>query len=922
MFITHNFHKQINTPYVNKCSERNFYCPKNIDDKVSVYKDGGRIINLNGEYEFAFFKKGEPFSLEKKFETVIVPKVWQCYNKGQTCYVNDHYLIDLDYDNFKDSSYGVYRKTCNINKQRNKRYYINFEGKDSCLYLYVNKTFVGFDSVAHSTSEFDITDYLIDGNNEFIIFVYQFSIGTYFECQDKFRLSGLFRDVYILIREEQHIESYSISYKKINQKDIEVTIDFVSPKILKNIKVLNTNINISTFDNNISFIFSSPKLWNAEEPNLYTLSIQANNEQIYDYLSFRFVELKNNVLYLNNKKIKLLGVNHHDSKYETGYYLSLEDYRNDVLLMKQAYMNAVRTSHYPPAPEFLYLCDEYGLYVMDEADIECHGSVWKNGEYNINDIDYFTDNEKFDCIIKDRIDRLYSRDKNRQCVLFWSGGNEAGFGKVMIKYLKYLKEKDSSRLIHYESLYTSSPERNNYHLDMISQMYTSIDKIKETLKNNSRPIILCEYCHAMGNSCGDIHDYVNFFYQEERLMGGFIWEFNDHLFPINGDLNKPGYGGDFLEPLHSGNFCVDGLINYKRQPTTNYLEVKAAYAHLQVIKENNSYYLISRYDFINKANIKIILNGKEFGLYSIKPKEKIFITSSQEKILNFDIYINDKLYSSNTYVNKTPQFKINLLSDGIINKFSISNNHFHIKISPQTGLIEEVYYDNKKIINHSKLRMLRAPIDNDQYEIDTWKKQGIYDYKVILEKTNIVHNKLECFISCNPVSYGKITYQIENNKFLMTFDFNIDEKVSYLPRFGLDLFINKEYEKYSYLGYGPYESYCDKKNLDKYGEFNEIITKEINYIKPQECYSHLAEKICLNNISFEGFNSFSYLPYSIEELMKKKHSYELQIDKENNHLILDYMMTGVGSHACGPELDKKYKLTAKKIKYSILMEVK
>lgn len=921
MFLEHTFHKQINTPYINKCHDRNFYCPKNITDKVSVFKDGGRFINLNGEYEFAFFNKGETFSLEKKLDKVIVPNVWQSYNKGQTCYVNDHYLIDLDYEHFQDSCYGVYRKTYTLNKIKNKRYYINFEGKDSCIYLYVNKAFVGYDSVAHATSEFDITDYLIDGDNEFIIFVYQFSIGTYFECQDKFRLSGLFRDVYILVREEQHIESYSITYEKINEKDIEVTINFVAPKILKNVRVLNTDINISSCDNEISFIFPSPKLWNAEEPNLYILSIQANNEQIYDYLSFRFVELKDNILYLNNKKIKILGVNHHDSKYDTGYYLSLDDYRNDIELMKQAHMNAVRTSHYPPSPEFLYLCDEYGLYVMDEADIECHGAVWKNGEYNINDIDYFTNDEKFDCIIKDRIDRLYSRDKNRQCILFWSGGNEAGFGKVIIKYLQYLKEKDHSRLIHYESLYTSSPQTNNYKLDFISQMYSSIDKIKDTLKNDSRPVMLCEYCHAMGNSCGDIHDYVDYFYQEDRIMGGFIWEFNDHLFPINGDLSKPGYGGDFLEPLHSGNFCVDGIVNYKRQPTTNYLEVKANYAHLQIIKEDNSYYLISRYDFIDKNNVKIILNGHEIGIYQIKPKEKVFIISSREKLLNFDIYVNDKLYSSNTYNNKTQDYKNKLLSDGIVDKYTISNDHFYIKISKQTGLIEEVYYDNKKIINSSKLRMLRAPIDNDQYEIDTWKEQGIYNYRVVLEKSSVINKQLQCLISCNPVAKGKITYQIKDNQFLITFDFDINEKIAYLPRFGIDLFLNKDYEKYSYLGYGPYESYCDKKYLDRYDRFYEVITRKIDYIKPQECSSHIAEEINLNNISFRGFNSFSYLPYSIEELMQKKHSYELQADKDNNHLILDYMMTGIGSHACGPELDNKYKLIKKKIKYSIIMEV-
>lgn len=924
----HNFHKNIKYISVNKCNDRNFYCPKNIDDEVNVYKGGKRFINLNGEYDFAFFRSDENFSFDKAFEKVNVPMVWQCYGKGDVCYVNDHYLFDLDYKNFRDSDYGVYRKKIYLNKKEGKRYYLNFEGKDSCLYLYINNKFVGFDSVSHCTSEFDVTDYLKNGENELLIFVYAFCIGSYFECQDKFRLSGLFRDIYILEREEKHIESYKITYKKIDEKDVKVHIEFISPCIEKIIKVLGTGINLITKSNEVDFVMSSPKLWNAEEPNLYILSILANNEQIYDYLSFRFIEIKDKTVYLNGRKIKILGVNHHDSKYETGYYLNLEDYKRDIDLIKNANMNGVRTSHYPPAPEFLYLCDENGIYVIDEADIECHGAVWKDGDYDIKNIDYFTDNEEFDSIIKDRIDRLYSRDFNRQCVLFWSTGNEAGLGKVMIKCLDYLKKKDPSRLVHYESLYTSSPERNHCELDVISKMYPSIQGLGEIIQKDNRPIVLCEYSHAMGNSSGDIYDYVNYFFSEDQIIGGFIWEFNDHLFPINSNLDMPGYGGDFKEKIHSNNFCVDGLVDYKRLPTSNYYEVKAAYARIQITKEHDSYYLVSRFDFVTKSNVEVYKNNEFIGIYSIKPKDKIFICKGNEHYLNFKICINGNEYSSNSFLNKIEEEKASLITDGktyVDSSLLIENSHLSINISKHTGLIEKIALEGKELINDSCLRLLRAPIDNDQYEIEKWKKEGLFNY--ITEATSYaeINGGYSININCSNIARGTINYRLSYNKLIIGLDFEIDNKIDYLPRFGFELCLDNSFKNYSYLGFGPFESYCDKYHLDKYGYFKGEIVSKIPYIKPQECLSHLGEEISISNnensIYIKGFNSFSYLLFSIEELMNKKHNYDLSLSK-SNHLILDYKMSGIGSHSCGPELNDIYKLKDKKISYELILEVK
>lgn len=927
--ITHNIHKDISRIYVNKCVDRNFYCPRSLGDPISVYKGGSRFISLNGEYEFAYFAKNEEFNENVHFDKITVPSCWQTKGFGKTAYLNDRYIMALNPPFVEDSDYGVYKKRFILSKKQGQRYYLNFEGKDSCLYVYLNGQFVGFDSVSHCTSEFDVTDFLVNGENELIIFVYVFSVGTYFECQDKFRLSGLFRDVYLLEREEGHIESYKIRYFKINKKDIQVNIDFVCPSLEKIVEICGENIKVSSCDNSISLVIKNAKLWNAEEPNLYTIKIQCNNEVIYDYLLFRFVEIKNGVFLLNDTKIKILGVNHHDSKYETGYYLSLDDLRNDIKLIKDAHLNGVRTSHYPPAPEFLYLCDEAGLYVIDEADIECHGSTWLHGSYDINDFDGITDNPIFDEVIKDRIMRLITRDFNRGSILFWSGGNEAGYGQVMIKYLKQLKEIDPSRLVHYESLYTGHPDRNNYKLDIISQMYSSYEKINETLKNDTRPLVLCEYCHAMGNSCGDISDYIDCFYSSERIIGGFIWEFNDHCVAIGGNKNKPGYGGDFNEAYHDGNFCVDGLINYKREPSTNYYEIKAAHSKLVIIHKDDGYYLLSRFDFINKYNVVVKVNEREIIVPEIKPREEIYISSNVIENIVFSIYLDGSLYSKYSFINKEKKHSESIESDAMFlngNEILLKNANLTLYVSKKTGLISHLYFDKKEIINGSLLTMLRAPIDNDRYEIESWKEQGLFSYETILDKFEIKKNALEITVKCSNVGKGKITYIINQNKLHISIAFVVNENVSYLPRFGYQLFIDKSFDKYSYLGFGPYESYCDKKHLDIYSRFVDYVSSEIPYIKPQECMSHLVEEVELSNSSLtmllKGMNSFSYLPFSIDELKSKKHNYDLMVDENRNYLSLDYMMSGVGSHACGPELLDKYKLKEKNISMRIELEVR
>lgn len=941
--MEHIYHKDVKSISVNRCRDRNFYIPKTKSDEKSVYKGGSRFISLNGTWQFKYYQKNETYQKTDSFLDVQVPMNYQYYGAGNVVYVNDYYLIDIKPPFIDDSNYAVYKKKIELHLDSNSSYYINFEGKDSCLYLYINQQFVGFDSVSHCSSEFDITNYLINGINEIVVFVYETCVGTYFECQDKFRLSGLTRDIYILKREKKHINAYQITYQK-KKKDVQVNLLFDDPYGLeKEILIYDGNRKIlqqKSCQNKLSFTIIDAKLWNGEQPHLYLLKMIINQEVIYDYLGFRFVEIKKNILYLNNQKIKLLGVNHHDSRYDTGYYLSLENYQEDLKIMQEHHINAIRTSHYPPAPEFLYLCDEKGMYVMDEADIECHGIVRLSGQYRIEDFDKITNNPVFKECIFDRIQRMMIRDFNRCCVISFSAGNEAGFGKMMIAALQKMKEMDSSRLIHYESLYTENPQ-NQYRLEFISQMYSSIDKMKETLKNDRRPLLLCEFSHAMGNSCGDIVDYVEYFYKNNRCMGGFLWEFNDHLFPIQHNTNTPGYGGDFHELIHSGNFCVDGLVSYKRTPHSSLKEVKQAFTKIKIKKIKNRFYVENRFDFISideQFSIRVIINNfnglivqHEFHSFHIKPKEKAFLCemSYENCVYTFEVYQHKKLYSFESFVPKNftcfPLKQNNVKKLKIEDKENIclSYQDMVATIDKKTGLLSSFKKKKKTLLQNGKLNLMRAPIDNDQYEIEKWREKGLFSYQVQLKEYSILSNQVICKIEVPRILEGQITYCFTiTGEIRIRSSFHIQNHLDYLPRLGYLFSINKKFNTYTYLGYGKEESYIDKHHLDEFDLYQQKISPAIEYIKPQEYQSHLARKVKLvakdAEINVYGMNSFSYLPYSIEELMKKKHCYELKRSAKNI-LCLDYKMSGIGSHSCGPELALKYKLKEKKVNFEIII---
>ena len=551
------------------------------------------LIDL--EDDFADGKVAKAALSDKK--KMPVPSNWQLYGYDKPQYTNFEYPIPYNPPFVPDENpVGVYYRTYNFVPD-GKQKILCFEGVDSCAYVYINGQFCGFSEVAHHTSEFDITDLLKPGENLITVAVLKWCFGTYMEDQDKIRFSGIFRDVYILSRPKKRITDYRVvTILKTNYRsavlqltvsgcDAEVTL--TSPagdQLFKGKAKKGTVLEIPV---------NEPELWSAEKPVLYKLLLETEDEQIGEEVGFRNIKSEKGILKINGQPIKFRGVNRHDSYPDTGSVSPVAKIEKDLKLMKQHNINAIRTSHYPNAPEFYKLCDRYGFYVICEADLEMHGSVCVNNTAHWDWSDYSgialaASNKLFYKGILDREKLCVTRDINRPSVVIWSMGNESGNGKNLTEAAKWIKAFDNTRLLHYES-YHNQGDTSDAVYDLVSRMYPSVQDWKQMSedKKEKRPFILCEYCHAMGNGPGDLEDYHKVFHSSERFCGGFIWEWCDHSVVMgkarDGSI-KYGYGGDWGEKHNDGNFCCDGLVYPDRRPHTGLLEAKQVYRPVRVRK--------------------------------------------------------------------------------------------------------------------------------------------------------------------------------------------------------------------------------------------------------------------------------------------------------------------------------------------------
>ena len=993
--IVPRYYENLSVLHENTMPARAYYIPasKRMDNLVEHREESDRMQLLNGTWKFQYFNSIYDIKdsfFEKNYDTenfdeIQVPSVWQMAGYDTHQYTNIRYPFPFDPPYVpQDIPCGAYVHTFEYSRdEKAPKSFLNFEGVDSCFYVWINGSYIGYSQVSHMTSEFDVTDVLQDGTNTVAVLVMKWCDGSYLEDQDKFRMSGIFRDVYILKRPKQAISDYHIKTRIEDMlAKVEIEMKFYSP----------LNVKISIEDRNGAVValgsiaeegtavleIASPELWNTENPYLYKLILETENEVIVDHIALRKIEIKDQVIYLNGQKIKFRGVNRHDSDPVTGFTINPEQITTDLTLMKQHNFNAIRSSHYPNAPFFYEMCDKYGFMVIDEADIEAHGPFMI---YRKEDTDYnrfkrwnekIADDPVWEEAIVDRVKLMVERDKNRFCIVMWSMGNESAYGCNFEKALEWTKNYDPDRITQYESArYRNYDETYDYsNLDVYSRMYPALSEIQEYLdKDGSKPFLLVEYCHSMGNGPGDFEDYFQMIQDNDKMCGGFVWEWCDHAIAHGTAENGKtiyAYGGDHGEEIHDGNFCMDGLVYPDRTVHTGLLEYKNVYRPARVIsynKESGELVLHNYMDFDDlKDYVKISYELTQDGLViskGILPEFSVAPHGEGKTNLKINVPENGKCYLKLIYHLKK---ELPLLDEDHIlgfdeievskedakcklaekwipetvvdSELQVNENdtQIHIKgrefaytIDKRTALFTEMKFAGREYLNHPmELNIWRAPTDNDMYIKSEWKKahydkaytrayttevvQGKHGVKITSHASVVaetVQKILDVTITWKIEAAGKIDADIAVTK---------DDEFPDLPRFGVRMFLDKKLSAVRYFGMGPQESYCDKHQAASHGLYRaDVGDLHEDYIRPQENGSHYdCEYVELNNsrygivASAEKAFSFNASYYTQEELEKKTHNYEL-IESDSVVFCVDYALNGIGSNSCGPVVLDQYR---------------
>lgn len=951
-------------------------------------ENSGYFTLLNGNWNFNFYESAHQLPddfLTTTFQHQIpVPSNWQIQGFDGHQYTNINYPIPFDPPYVpQENPCGVYQREIEFEPKQDKRYLLNFEGVDSCLYVYLNEQFVGYGQISHSTNEFDITDFLKNGKNSLVVVVLKWCDGSYLEDQDKFRMSGIFRDVYILEREQNYLQDFFIQYQlNENLSKATLTVETIFLDKLEEVRFQLFDPEGYLVAEQISGHFCKEicnlHLWNAEDPKLYSLRLSYQSEVIEQKIGFRKIEVKEGVLSFNHKPIKFKGVNRHDSDPKTGYAISQTQALTDLRLMKEHNINAIRTAHYPNAPWFTELCDQLGFYVIAESDVESHGSSTiyiespensiflnvqnpnKQEEIRQQAVDnfcYFARDPLFKQAILDRTYANIERDKNRTSVVIWSLGNESGFGENFEQAALWVKQRDPSRLTHYEgSIYQHSAYQNDLsNLDLYSEMYPSTERLDEYFADvhNTKPFILCEYTHAMGNSCGDAEDYFQSFQQYAGSCGGFVWEWCDHA-PYLPNSDKFGYGGDFGETPHDGNFCMDGLVSQDRIPHSNLLELKNVNRPVRATLKAGKIWLKNYLDFTNLADyLTVYYTFSENGettqqgqfLVNCEPNQTACLAlelpepNGKLQLLTLDYYLNEstELVAKNQHLgfdqiileeNRVEPARKELeqaviFVENVANQWQIQNGNYHYTFDKLKGIFSHIEKNGIAIIEQPlDFNIWRAPTDNDRLIRELWQNAGYHQCYTRAYHTELSQDESGVTIvaKCGIVAISKsrilsldvIYHILPTGKLKIKVRAERPTHLPFLPRFGLRLFLNKSNNLLEYFGYGEHESYIDKHHLAKLGLYKTTVqANHTDYLKPQENGSHFnTHYVQLQRLTVTADKpfSFNFSPYTQEELTAKTHSYDLQ-QSPYSVLCVDYKMSGIGSNSCGPNLKDKYRLS-------------
>ena len=943
-------------------------------------------LSLNGSWNFHYFEKGDcPEALltgeediaSLSWDALDVPGNWQMQGYDIPHYTNVTYPIPLDPPYVPDETpVGLYMRTFEVSAQQlKKRTYLNFDGVNGAFFVYVNGKLAGFSKVAHMPAEFDISDLICEGTNLLCVKVHKWSDATYLEDQDFWRLSGIFRDVYLLIVNENHIRNIIARP--------ELSADFKNGELTVESELLGRGAKLeyrlyfgeeiiaskAATGGKAVLKVKNVKKWTAETPNRYALyALLSKDGEVIEamrvYIGFKKIELSPKGLFINGAMVKIKGVNRHDTNCRLGHVTPYETLVRDVTLMKQMNINAVRTSHYPNDPRFLDLCDEYGLYVIDETDLECHGAYHATWGTNDKQMFYdFSQQPEWKAAFVDRAERMVKRDINHPSIIFWSLGNESYCGENHKAMYARIKELDTSRPVHYEG-----DHGDHSTTDMVSRMYTSIPELERQGQDAQadKAYFMCEYAHAMGLGPGNLKEYWETIYRYDRLIGGCVWEWVDHgmeCMTEDGEIYY-AYGGDFGDWPTDVNFCVDALCYPDRTPHTGLWALKQALENIKFECEDGKLYCVNRYSFTDldgyEATATMLRDGVCVGscrldLSGIKPLSRkeiklgLELPATGECILDIRVrtaancrfakaghelahaQIPLKNEPAITYLPADAMGEIVLEGET-----EILGDNFEVAFNPVTGELCRWSKDGNELLSQPlSANFWRAPTDNDHMIKKQWQafKLDHMQYKkrsfaieqvsssVVRAEATHVH------YACNmmPMIETRTVWTVYGNgdiRVSVTFK-PLRDTLPELARVGLQTVIDGAYEHLTWYGRGPMESYPDLKLQARVDTWHKSVDETHEpYIRPQENGAHADTRAVAltDDLGFglmviseqaqgDGF-SFTAHNYSDRALDKAEHSPELIWD-DGITLSLDWAHGGIGSHSCGPEPLEKYKLYLK-----------
>jgi len=959
--------------------------------RTAFYQDSANRVSLNGEWKFLYLEapelSPEGFMNEEtgiQWDTIDVPSVWQLRGYDRMHYTDVLYLFPINPPFVPtENPTGIYKRNVSLSKEwLSNDTILKFHGVDSAFDVWVNGIHAGYSKVSRLPSEFDVTAFLQEGENDITVRVYKWSDGSYLEDQDMWWLSGIYRDVELINEPKNSIIDCSVigdldNYYKNGILKVDITTKQKSCegtwKLMRAGKEMARGVfQTEACKAHLEEIVLNADLWTAETPNLYELTVSIGCHEVKVRVGFRRIEIIDYNFCVNSQVILLNGVNHHDFNPKEGRCVSYEQSMEDILLMKQCNINAVRCSHYPANEHFYDLCDEYGLYVIDEADLECHGFEW------VERFDWITDDPSWEQAYVDRSVRMVKRDRNHPSIIMWSMGNESSFGCNFKSAAKAIKELDSTRLLHYEG------DDEAEVTDVYSTMYTRLKRLKEIAESETqskKPHVMCEYGHAMGNGPGGLKAYQDMYRKYKRLQGGFIWEWYDHgIYTEEGGETYYRYGGNYGDFPTNGNFCIDGLLMPDRTPSPGLLEYKQVIAPIEVTRiegTEREFQLKNYYDFLTleqfymkwavQAEDKIIQEGCiDHMMAPPHETEKVivpFIPFQPE--VNTDYYLNITVcrkkatnYAEAGHEISKVQFPLSICynileerpqgkalnaseSEGIL---TVENDVVTARFHKVFGNLLSVSAEGKEYLSEGpEMTVYRATIDNDMYKKEDWmnkyyiqkssEQTEYFRYEAAQDKVIVSIGKyfscynqswgFECdfeytVYSCGQVKVNLHGKAIQNGKL----------EPAFLPRIGIIMKGNKELQHAVWYGRGPGENYADSKEASIMGVYSSSVDEMgTNYVFPQE-NGHREEVrwfgigdgdktlLCKAEIPL-GLNLANYTDDSLENA---KHPFQIQ-RAEDVIIHMDYVQSGLGSNSCGEEQQEEFKVKLQDFTMAFMLQV-